>query len=295
MINVSPNMREARGSQAQPGHSISQQHSQPESRVPPNEQYRVDPLIARQTGIPSGPAAPISVPSSQYKFVPVVTYVPVPVGDSPSLPPYERSAPLGGAPVSQGGAPSTSGAGISSETRDESNKSSGKKVSDPLFATFELTGLFVLSPTASLAPAVPNDSPNLKGKTRKNPFGESVASESPRHPDGQSQMDRSGEIKRLLVPSKEEATAAVCPPPDDSQSVAVYYNYERARPVAQTISESSSEFQNPWRGNPSDSRIELLSDPASERPTNQSTSSHLANSNVSVTSELPLLPRSTVC
>ena len=98
MIAVSPSTREARGSQAQPSHSISQQRPQPESRVPPNEQYRVDPLMARQTGIPSEPAAAISAHSSQSKFVPVVTYVPVPVSDIPLLPPYERSAPLG-APV----------------------------------------------------------------------------------------------------------------------------------------------------------------------------------------------------
>ena len=119
MITVSPNTREARGSQAQSSTSISQQRPQHESRVPPNEQYRVDPLIARQTGIPSEPAAAVSGPS-QYKFVPVVTYVPVSVDDSPSLPPYERNAPQG-ARVSQEGTPSSS-----SETRDVPNKSSGK-------------------------------------------------------------------------------------------------------------------------------------------------------------------------
>ena len=112
MITVSPNTREARGSQAQPSHSISQQRPQP-------EQYRVDPLIARQTGIPSEPAAAVSG-SSQYKFVPVVTYVPLPVSNSPSLPPYERSAPHG-ARVSQEGTPSSS-----SEACDVPNKSSGK-------------------------------------------------------------------------------------------------------------------------------------------------------------------------
>ena len=117
-------------------------------------------------------------------------------------------------------------------------------------------------------------------------------------------MDRSGEIKRLLVSSKEEAAAAVCPPPppDDSQSVAVYYNYGRSGSmVAQPISKSSSESQqkqqqdlkNPSRGNPSELKMELSSDPDSERPTNPSISPHLANSsNVMATSarELPPSP-----
>ena len=163
-----------------------------------------------------------------------------------------------------------------------------------LFATFELTGLFVLSP------AVPDDSSNLKGKASKKPFGESVASsESPPRPDGQSQMDRSGEIKRLLAPSsKEEVAAAVCPPPDDSQSVAVYYNYERARPAAQLISKSTSEFQQkqqhlyPSRENPSGSTMDPSSEPDAEIPTNQSTSEagHLASAQPSVASELPFSP-----
>jgi hypothetical protein len=129
MTKASTNTREAHGPQAQPGRSISQQHSQPESRVPPNEQYRMDPSIVRLTGVPSEPAAAVSMPSSQFKSVPAVPLVmsvPVPVGDSPSLPPYERSAPLR-TTVSREGIPSTSGGGIFSETRDEPNKPSGKK------------------------------------------------------------------------------------------------------------------------------------------------------------------------
>ena len=116
---VSPDMREARGSQAQPSHSISQQHSQPESSVPSSEQYHLDPLIARQIGAPSEPAAAV-------RFVPVITYVPVPVGDPSSLPPYERNAPQG-TMVSQEGTPSTSGTGVPSATRDEPNKLSGNR------------------------------------------------------------------------------------------------------------------------------------------------------------------------
>ena len=114
---VSPDMMEANGLQAQPSRSISQQHSQPETSVPSNEQYHLDPLIARQIGAPSEPAAAV-------RFVPVITYVPVPVGGPSSLPPYERNAPRG-TMVSQEGTPLTPGAGVPSATRDEPNKLSG--------------------------------------------------------------------------------------------------------------------------------------------------------------------------
>lgn len=164
-----------------------------------------------------------------------------------------------------------------------------------LFATFGLTGIFVLSTIASLAPAVPNDSSDLKGKARSNPLGESVAYESPRHPDSQSHMDRSGEIKRRFPPSKLDAPAAVYPPPDDSQSVAVYNSYGGARPVEQTILESSSMFQqhsSPLLGNPPDSRMDLSSETEHERPTNQSALGEdlSANSHSGETSELHFLP-----
>ena len=46
--------------------------------------------------------------------------------------------------------------------------------------------------------------------------------EAPHHLDDQGHMDRSGDLKRLLLPTRGDAVAAVCPPPDHSQSVEVY-------------------------------------------------------------------------
>ena len=44
----------------------------------------------------------------------------------------------------------------------------------------------------------------------------------PHHPDDPGHMDRSGELKQLLLSTRDDAVAAVCPPPDHPQDVEVY-------------------------------------------------------------------------
>ena len=53
----------------------------------------------------------------------------------------------------------------------------------------------------------------------------SLVLEAPHHPDDQGHMDRSGDLKRLLLPTRGDAVAAVCPPPDHPQSVEAYISH----------------------------------------------------------------------
>ena len=131
---VPSNMGKERGSQAQPGHPIPQlQHSQREGGgITPDQQHRTDPLITKQTEIPSSErAATIEVPSFPH-FRPVIAYVPVHPDEisnperSPPPPPYESSLSPG-APVVQEATPSRSGTRISSEVRDEPKTLPGKR------------------------------------------------------------------------------------------------------------------------------------------------------------------------
>jgi len=59
--------------------------------------------------------------------------------------------------------------------------------------------------------------------------------EEPRHRDDQGHMDRPEDLKRLLLPTRDAAVAAVYPPPDHSQqSVEVRYQMTPARDVRQS-------------------------------------------------------------
>jgi hypothetical protein len=46
--------------------------------------------------------------------------------------------------------------------------------------------------------------------------------EVPHHPDDPGHVDRSADLKRVLLPTRDDAVAAVCPPPDRPQDVEVY-------------------------------------------------------------------------
>jgi len=134
---VSSNIGKERGSQAQLRHPISQgQHSRSESSgIVPNQQHRTDPLITRETGLPSSEyATAIGAPSFPH-FRAVVAYVPVHPDEisnperSPPPPPYVSP----GVPVAQEGVPSRSGARMPTEVRDEPKKLPGKKY--PIFSS----------------------------------------------------------------------------------------------------------------------------------------------------------------
>ena len=132
IFKVSSNIGKERGSQVQPGYSISQpERSRGESSgIVPNHQHRTDPLITRETGQPSSEhAAAIGLPSFPH-FRPVIAYIPVQPDEisnperSPPLPPYE-SSPSTGLPIPRAAAPS--GTRTSTEVRDGPKKLPGKR------------------------------------------------------------------------------------------------------------------------------------------------------------------------
>ena len=248
IIKVSSNMGKELGSQAQAGQPISRpQHSQRESGgIVPNQQHRTDPLITRQAEIPSSEHAATIEAASFPHLRQVIAYVPVYPGEvynpehAPPPPLYQPSlSPR--VPVAQEGAPSRSGARIPGEVHDEPKKLSGKNISHLLFGTVGLTGVFVLSPIASLV------------------------LEAPYHPDDQGHMDRSGEVKQLLLPTRDDAVAAVCPPLDHSQSVEVYRSDRSHSPhgVRQFEALSSPKI---WGRSRSGSSVEQDNETAPQKP-----------------------------
>jgi hypothetical protein len=180
---VSSNIGKERGSQPQ--------HPQTESSsTVPNQQHCTDPLITRETGQQS---LGYGLPSFPH-LRPVIAYVPVQPGEvynserSPHLPQYEPGPP--GVPVTRDGTASRSDGRIPSGVHDEPKKLPGKEY--PVFSSppLNLTGIFDLSPIASLV------------------------LDAPHHGDDQGHMDRpDDEIKQLLLPTRGDAIAAVCPPP----------------------------------------------------------------------------------
>lgn len=148
IFQVSSNTGKERGSQSQLGHSISQaQHPRSESSgMVPNQQYRTDPLMVRETGLPSSEhAAAIAVPPFPH-FRPVIAYIPVHPDEisnperSPPPPAYQPSlSPAPGVPVAQEGTASRSGARIPSSVHDEPKKLPGKNY--PIFSSALLNSL----------------------------------------------------------------------------------------------------------------------------------------------------------
>ena len=75
--------------------------------------------------------------------------------------------------------------------------------------------------------------------------------EAPRNGDDQGHMDRPEELKRLLLPTRGDAVAAVCPPPDREQSVEVHRQMTPARGVRQLAALSSPKIQDRSRSDTS--------------------------------------------
>ena len=93
--------------------------------------------------------------------------------------------------------------------------------------------------------------------------------EAPHHLDDQGHMDRSGDLKRLLLPTRDDAVSAVCPPPDNSQSVEVYRSSQMNLPhsVRQSGARSNAKIRDRSKPNnpPEQGNETIVIPPAPEK------------------------------